>query len=185
MEGCQLRSMPDVAHLDPGEIRVEVLVQRLGLQPHPEGGWYCECHRSGRSVTRDDGASRTALTQILFLLPAGGISRWHRVKGADEIWQFVAGEPLDFWTLPPQGGLPQSRKLGPFQLPENAGTDKDPICCEPQLVVPADCWQAASASEGWSLASCYVAPGFDFEDFELLRQLPRSQHPNGVCGELL
>lgn len=51
------------------------LVNQLALQPHPEGGWYREVHRSGVQVRRADGAVRCALTQILYLLPAGGISR--------------------------------------------------------------------------------------------------------------
>lgn len=36
-----------------------------------------------------------------------------------------------------------------------------------QAVVPAGEWQAATASEGWALVSCIVAPGFDFAGFVL------------------
>ncbi len=40
---------------------------------------------------------------------------------------------------------------------------------EPQALVPGRSWQSASpGGDTWSLVACVVAPGFDFEDFELL-----------------
>lgn len=147
------------------------LVNQLALQPHPEGGWYREVHRSGVQVRRADGALRSALTQILYLLPAGGISRWHRVRGADETWLFVAGSGLELWQLPPQGGAARRMPLGPSH--------------QPLAIVAADWWQAARSPQGWSLVSCAVGPGFAFEDFELLAQLPSSSQPAGVLEELL
>jgi hypothetical protein len=39
---------------------------------------------------------------------------------------------------------------------------------EPQVLVPAGAWQWATPADGaWSLVACLVAPGFDYEDFEL------------------
>ena len=39
---------------------------------------------------------------------------------------------------------------------------------EPQILVPAGAWQWATPADGaWSLVACLVAPGFDYEDFEL------------------
>jgi predicted cupin superfamily sugar epimerase len=37
----------------------------------------------------------------------------------------------------------------------------------------------------WSLVTCCVAPGFDFQDFQLLRELPRELHPLGAMESLL
>jgi len=37
----------------------------------------------------------------------------------------------------------------------------------PQAVVPAGVWQAAEPVGGAALCGCTVAPGFEFEDFEL------------------
>jgi predicted cupin superfamily sugar epimerase len=37
----------------------------------------------------------------------------------------------------------------------------------PQAVVPAGVWQAAEPVESAVLCGCTVAPGFEFEDFEL------------------
>jgi predicted cupin superfamily sugar epimerase len=152
------------------------LIHRHGLKPHPEGGWYRELHRSAERVSRGDGAERSALTLILFLLQAGERSRWHRVSGAEETWQFSAGDPLELWLLPPSGGAPQCRVL--------ATAERDPES-DPVAVVPAGWWQAARPRGAWSLVSCCVAPGFEFADFSLLLDLPRDCWPAGAIAELL
>lgn len=134
------------------------LIQRLDLEPHPEGGWYREIHRSTEQVCRGDGARRAALTVILFLLEADGPSRWHRVRGADESWHFIAGAPLELLLSTGHDQAATSRRLG---------FSPDMADLEPVVVVPAGCWQAARSLGAWSLVSCCVGPGFDFEDFDL------------------
>src|SRR5205085_12413580 len=67
------------------------IVERLGLQRHPEGGWYKETFRD-QDLT--DAAGRAASTAIYYLLPAGERSAWHRVMDAAEVWHFYAGAPL-------------------------------------------------------------------------------------------
>ena len=42
------------------------LITQLELQPHPEGGWYREIHRSTQAISRSDGETRSALTTIFF-----------------------------------------------------------------------------------------------------------------------
>ena len=37
----------------------------------------------------------------------------------------------------------------------------------PQGVVPMGAWQAAQSQGDWTLVGCTVAPGFQFEGFEL------------------
>src|SRR6478672_8434218 len=62
--------------MDP---RAAELIATLGLQPHPEGGYYRELFRSTDIVTPADGRGpRTALTTIYFLLTAAACSRWQR-----------------------------------------------------------------------------------------------------------
>ena len=39
-------------------------------------------------------------------------------------------------------------------------------------VIPAGRWQTARSLGDWSLAGCTVSPGFDFEDFSLMRDTP-------------
>lgn len=124
----------------------------LGLQPHPEGGWYRETWRSGATLA----TGRAAATSILFLLEAGRRSHWHRVD-ADELWIFQAGAPLAL-SVAEAGGTARTVVLGPE--PHRGQT--------PQQLVPAHAWQSAKgAAAGWTLVACVVAPGFEFAGFEL------------------
>ena len=127
------------------------LIDRLRLQPHPESGWYRETWRAPAG----DG-ERAAGTAIYFLLEAGQRSHWHRVDAA-EIWLWHAGSPLALSTAAGDDAAPQAVTLGP----DIAGGER------PQHVIPKGNWQAAEALNGWVLVSCVVAPGFEFEGFEL------------------
>ncbi len=75
------------------------LIARLGLKPHPEGGWFREVHRATDRVETARG-SRSALTTIYYLLEKEQISRWHVVE-SDEIWHFYAGAPLELLVYDP------------------------------------------------------------------------------------
>src|ERR1700682_5615802 len=72
---------------DPGADPA-LVIEALGLAPHPEGGHYRETWRDARG----DGG-RGAGTAILFLLRDGEVSHWHRVDAA-ELWIWQAGAPL-------------------------------------------------------------------------------------------
>ena len=133
------------------------LVARLGLRPHPEGGFFTEIFRSALWVKPDDGRPpRAALTAIYYLLDAGQHSRWHRVA-SDEQWTFVDGDPLDLFILSADGESIARVRLGPLA----AGA-------QPLAVVPAGCWQAARPTGGHALVTCTVGPGFDYADFQFL-----------------
>lgn len=133
---------------------VDALITALDLSPHPEGGFYRETFRSPAAVLGPGGSTRAACTQILFLLPGGVFSAWHRVT-SDEIWQHHEGGPLHLHLLGENGH--QRLTLG-------RATDR----LLPSAVVPAGVWQAAEpATDAGVLCGCTVAPGFDFEDFEM------------------
>jgi predicted cupin superfamily sugar epimerase len=128
------------------------VIRLLDLKPHPEGGHFRETFRDPHAV---DGA-RAASTAIYFLLARGERSHWHRVDAA-EVWHYHAGAPLELAiALDAQGPLERVR-LGPDLI---AGE-------RPQAVVPAHAWQAAGSLGEWTLVGCTVAPGFQFEGFEL------------------
>lgn len=155
------------------ESSATTLIGALGLSRHPEGGWYRELHRSAVEVERgSDGARRSGLTVIAFLLTQDDISRWHRVAGADEVWLHAAGAPLQLHLADPAEGQSRCLSLGPFNpaRPEQASLQ----------VVPAGHWQAARSEGAWSLVHCCVGPGFAFEDFSLLREAPRQDWPRGL-----
>lgn len=137
--------------------RPDDLVARLGLKPHPEGGFYRETFRSTATVHPDDGRpARAALTTIYFLLTGGDVSRWHRVA-SDEAWHLLEGDPLELWTADGAFEAVEVHRLGP--VADGA---------EPSHVVPSGMWQAARTTGTHSLAGCTVGPGFDFADFELI-----------------
>ncbi|SEA47849.1 cupin domain-containing protein [Rubrimonas cliftonensis] len=126
------------------------IIDALGLERHPEGGWYRETWRA-----HAEAGERPTGTAIYYLLPADEFSHWHRVD-ADEIWHFHAGAPLSL-TLSPNGHDAQAHLLGADVL---AGQ-------KPQAIVPAGWWQCATTVGAWTLVTCTVSPGFTFEGFEM------------------
>ena len=124
----------------------------LGMQPHPEGGWYRETWRHESTVETPRGA-RALATCVAFLLQPGQRSAWHRVR-SDELWLWQGGGPM----LLTVGGF-DSAPLPGFSVELREGG---------QYLVRADEWQSAEpATDEPSLVACVVAPGFDFDDFTL------------------
>src|SRR5215468_11073493 len=131
--------------MDP---RARELIERLALEPHPEGGFFRRTYSAKLAVEPDDGrGQRPALTTIYFLLVDRGISRWHRVL-SDEAWHWYEGAPLELFAAPPGGGAIEKHALGPFS-----------DAAAPQYVVPAGFWQAARSTGDFTLVGCCVAPG--------------------------
>ncbi len=143
----------------------EYFIKKLSLSRHPEGGWYAETYRSTLAVAPqavNDSSSfqyiynkpHIACTCIYFLLTSGEFSAFHRLR-SDEMWHFYAGTELEVFIISPEGVL--TRNL----LGSNGETF--------QILIPAGHWFAAKvfAKDSFSLVGCTVAPGFEFEDFEL------------------
>ncbi|CAP40702.1 cupin domain-containing protein [Bordetella petrii] len=130
-------------------MEVDQIIATLGMERHPEGGWFVETFRDTR------GDARACSTAIYYLLEAGDSSHWHRVRDAAEVWHFYAGDPL-LLTLS-DGDTTTRITLGTdFAQGER-----------PQAVVPANVWQAARPLGRFTLVGCTVAPGFEFSSFEL------------------
>jgi predicted cupin superfamily sugar epimerase len=120
------------------------IIDLLGLDRHPEGGWY-------RQTFVDEVAGgRPHSTLIYFLLEAGDRSHWHRIDSA-EVWHWYAGAPLELRLVPVTLILGNDLAAGQ----------------RPQGVVPRGAWQSAASLGEWTLVGCTVAPGFDFAHFEL------------------
>ena len=131
----------------------EAIIARLGLQPHPEGGWYRQTWASDVMVDLPDGRRRPTATLIWFLLPAGASSAWHRVA-SDEVWLAHTGEVvLEFGGSGERPGATSTRTVSPEG--------------DSQVLVPAGVWQRTVPGQNDALVSCLVSPGFDFADFEL------------------
>jgi uncharacterized protein len=137
--------------LIPSSLTAAEIVRLLELIPHPEGGHFRETFRDPRSE-----GGRAASTAIYLLLARGERSHWHRID-AVEVWHFYAGAPLLLEIAAPEGGAVTRVTLGA----DLASGER------PQAIVPAGAWQAAESRGAWTLAGCTVAPGFEFERFEL------------------
>ena len=138
------------------------IIEQLGLAPHPEGGWYARTWRAPAAP-----GERAAGTAIYYLLQGDERSHWHRVDAA-EIWLWHRGAPLEL-ALSSDGHDSQAQVLGP-DLAHGQ---------QPQLVVPARCWQSAVPHGPFTLMSCVVTPGFEYSGFEMAPPLWRPQRPVG------
>ncbi len=132
---------------------IDELVRALGLQPHPEGGYYKETYRASARVETPRG-SRAAGTAIYYLLPRGEFAAWHQVA-SDEVWHFYDGAPLTLYLLSEQG-------LEAVTLGREVARGE-----QPQVIIPAGVLQAAVPRGDYTLVGCTVAPGFDFADWEM------------------
>ncbi len=142
-------------------------IDKLGLQAHPEGGYFAEVYRSAEQIpveglpARYRGPRRFG-TSIYFLLKQDRFSAFHRIT-SDESWHYYTGSSqVDLYVLSPGGKLSHHR-LGPdWEAGERF-----------QATVPAEHWFAAQVGRqpgDFALVGCTVAPGFDFADFELAEQ---------------
>ena len=145
------------------------LITSLDLAPHPEGGWYRELYRSETQVETPRG-TRSALTQIYYLLEPGQFSRWHVIE-SDEIWHFYAGGTLELFSYDPQTRQIERSLLG------------NPLDGHGSVaVIKAGNWQAARVTDGFALVGCSVAPGFEFSEFRFVSGLP--DHQTHFSGDL-
>jgi uncharacterized protein len=156
----------------------------LSLEPHPEGGFFRETYRALGTIPTDSGV-RPMATSILYLLTESAPSRLHRLR-SDELWFYHAGAPAWLVLLPPyETAAPRTKEDLPAR--QVIGLNY------PQAFVPALWWTAASTITGdladwgagwvperrwtpdrrstpgprWTLVSCVVTPGFEYDDFEL------------------
>jgi predicted cupin superfamily sugar epimerase len=141
---------------------VNELIQRYGLEPHPEGGWYKQTYKSNEQIAVDAlperfKGDRAFSTAIYFLLDRGNFSAFHRIK-SDECWHFYAGDPLLIYVIGQTGEL----KVISLGSDHEKGQSF-------QYVVPANCWFASrpAPESEYCFVGCTVSPGFEFEDFEL------------------
>jgi len=140
----------------------EQYIDHLQLQKHPEGGYYKETYRSEDRITTSclpsqfDG-DRNICTAIYYLLENGDFSAFHRIK-SDECWHFYGGQTLLIHILDIDGRY-ECIHLG-------QEINKGELF---QFVVPAGAWFASEPApeSAFALVGCTVAPGFDFNDFEM------------------
>lgn len=142
---------------------INELVEKFNLLPHPEGGFYKETYRSPMKIEESNATllgfnkARHCSTAIYFLLTANNFSAFHKIK-SDEVWHFYKGDVLHIHVISPKG------EYSIIKLGNNIQNEE-----QLQAVIPAHYWFASEVAAGGSFAfvGCTVAPGFDFEDFEM------------------
>jgi predicted cupin superfamily sugar epimerase len=162
--------------------KAEKLIKQFDLQQHPEGGWYRQTYKSTELISASTLpkrfiGDRAFSTAIYFLVEKGNFSAFHKIK-SDECWHFYAGDPLNVYIIDQKGDL-KVITLG------NELNNEQTF----QYIVPANCWFASRPAPGseYCFVGCTVAPGFEFEDFELANKEALSamypQHAN-IISEL-
>jgi len=146
------------------------IIKKFKLLPHPEGGWFREILRSENYIKREDGEKRNNITGIYYMLLKNEISTWHRVNSADEIWIYLKGAPINLWCLDDS-----NKELKKLRIDPN----------NPIEMIPAGYWQAAKSTGEFTLVSCCVGPGFDFKDFELLRNTNHTSRLDKAINDLI
>ncbi len=152
--------------------KAKEIIDKFGLKPHVEGGYYKETFKSDVNVQLPNNTIRRINSAIYYLLESGDFSCWHRIK-YKEIFHYYCGSSITIYQIEDNGKL-TSMILG------------NPLECEnalPQYLIPPGIWFAAVVNEpnSFSLLGCTVSPGFDFKDFEigkrrdLLNQFPQHE----------
>lgn len=136
-------------------------IEKLHLEPHPEGGYFKEIYRSGEIILPEGlphrfRNKRNISTSIYFLLEGKQKSYFHKLK-SDEIWHFYDGCGVNIYIIDNSGNLSEV----------SIGKDS-----ELQAVIENNNWFAAELKDikSFCLLGCTVAPGFDFDDFELAKR---------------
>ncbi|KAI0180534.1 RmlC-like cupin domain-containing protein [Hypoxylon sp. FL1284] len=160
----------------------EVIAQ-LNLIPNDEKGYYVQSFEDADRVLRvgsssgngtatcirtcASNATRSASTEIYYLLEGtDGDSYWHRVD-AVEVWHYYAGAPLTLSLSQDDGVAPVENLLGPDIFNGQ----------RPQVAIPKGTWQSAKSHGKWTLVGTTVAPGFVPEGVELAQP---GWEPNGA-----
>ncbi|MDZ4122081.1 MAG: cupin domain-containing protein [Candidatus Cloacimonadaceae bacterium] len=144
----------------------KIIIDKMNLIQHPEGGYYRRNWQSLYSGDIKDSTEKVIFPQrrigssIIYLLPSNEVAIWHRVN-CDEMWHFYGGSPLMMHILSKSKGL-ENLILGPDVLNEQSL----------QVIVPRLTWFSAEVidADSYSLCGCTLWPSFSYTDFEIAEQ---------------
>jgi uncharacterized protein len=138
------------------------IIKALNLiKLEPEGGHFVQTYKAPLQITTN-GNSRALLTCIYYLLTKTSFSAFHRLSST-EVYNYYAGSRAELFLI--ENGKPLKR----FLMGTNILAGETP-----QVVVPPGTWQASrlfpNEACDWALLGTTVAPGFEFDDFELAKR---------------
>ncbi|MFF8382438.1 cupin domain-containing protein [Streptomyces kanasensis] len=123
---------------------------RLGLEAHPEGGYFQRIYTSPHTAPTPSGP-RPAATAIHYLLTRDEpLGRLHRNR-SDILHFLVDGGPVEYVTVTPDGALDRvTLRAGERHF----------------LVVPGQVWKGSrlTGDAAHALVAEVVTPGFDYAD---------------------
>ena len=133
----------------------KLLIEKLGLTAHKEGGYFSETYRCAVRIRTDrEGETRNMSTSIYYMLTDDRPVGYFHTNKSDVVHYFHAGSSLRYWLIGADGRL-QSHILGP----DVAEGEKL------QLIVPGGVWKATELLGGeFGLLGESVAPGFEYQD---------------------
>ena len=122
-------------------------IDKLGLEPHPEGGFY-------KQVFGNDATGDKDISTIYYMLIGKDFSAFHRLHNMTEIWYYHAGERMNIYVIDAHGELTVHHLFANNQM---------------QVVIQPEQWFAADlpSQHGFTLVGCAVTPAFKFDHFEL------------------
>ncbi len=153
--------------------KAELIITKLDLKPHPEGGYYKEVYRSEEELKEEClparySGSRSISTSIYFLLDGEQVSMFHRIR-SDETWHFYDGSEVKIYILADDGQMSEillGKNLEEMEIH--------------QVTIKKNSWFGAEVKDksSFALLGCTVAPGFEYDDLELgSRKLLLSLYP--------
>lgn len=148
------------------ESRAKYWLEKLNMAGHPEGGFFAPAFRASEQLGKDGlpdrfTANRAVVSSIYYLLPKGQYSAFHRLRSF-ELWSFFEGDPLLIYILDRHGSLIEKKLGRNVEIGESL-----------QVAIAAGDWFAAEHQDPaaeFTLVGCVVAPGFEYEDFEIARR---------------
>lgn len=137
----------------------EFWMEKLGLEPHPEGGYFRYAFGSDIFRKTASGAERKNYSGIYFMVTHDSPSHFHQMK-SDEIWYYHSGDPMTMHVIDETGKY-RTTRIGP-------NLERGEVL---SVVMRGGWIFGASVDSGdYTLVSCAVVPGFDDADYRILTQ---------------
>lgn len=137
-----------------------IWIDHYEMEGHEEGGFFYQVLKSDQRIQLEGQPERALYTSIYFLLTSSHPSRFHRLT-ADEVWYYHYGSPLTVHMITADGQY-ETITLG-------TDVEKGQVL---QAVVPKETIFGSTVedTDSYSLVSCMVSPGFEYDDFELFKR---------------
>lgn len=138
---------------------IELLIDRLQLEEHFEGGYYKSSLRSEQMTSNDKGEERNLYSVIYYMLTKDRPLSQNHILKSDEWWFWQGGGVLEMSISKDQDHINSEKILLGKDLENGQNL---------QGYIKKEHWQQTKLVEGdYAIVSCVVVPGFHIDDFRL------------------